>query len=117
MSTSSETGYGTIAVRVQPEQVRIDLLDGSLQRVASSFGELRQRVKAGLYMLVFDAGVSSQHKSLHVSGGQEVDLGTVEVPFPCAAPIPGTLGFHPEHAQAARALSHAPTSRPGQGGR
>ena len=89
--------------------VRISLLDHRFMPIKEppAIGDFKANVKPGLYLLRCETGWFSQETPIKVGaeGYKELKL---RVPFPSAAPVPGTTGFHLEQAEAARRLSLPP---------
>ena len=109
MSNSSEVSGGRIHVR-SAGPVRITLLDGRLQLVGvPAVGEfLKEDAPPGLYLLQYDTGWVSQEVPFRLEKGKNYEDLNVSVPFPSAAPIPGTSGYRPLQAKAAREMSENP---------
>jgi hypothetical protein len=110
-----------IHIRSVGGPVRITVLDHRLRPVdAPMIGEfLKEDAAPGLYLMQYDAGLTSREASIKLEAGEEYKDLQVCVPFPSAAPIPGASGYREAQARAASHLSRSPdpTVALGGGGR
>jgi len=111
---------GRVHVKSVGGPLRIALLDHRFRPVGlPAVGEFDRQAPPGLYLLQYDTGWVSRQVPIDLEpGGKFTDL-EVRVPFPSAAPLPGTSGFRAAQAAAAAQLSHSPdaTTSLGAGGR
>jgi hypothetical protein len=108
-----EEKLAPVHVRSVGGPVRISLLDHRFLPVKEppAVGDFTANVKPGLYLLRCETGWFSQETPIKVGaeGFKELEL---RVPFPSAAPVPGTTGYRSDQAEAARRLSLPPWPDP-----
>lgn len=115
MSSSSAQDHGEVEVRSKFGPIRIELLDDRLNRYALGFGELRERVPAGLYTLQYSAGTAHDEEILRVVPGRTVTR-EVDLPFPAVAPISVSTTTHEYHTGPAQQFSQQLQQNYGAGG-
>ncbi len=117
MSSSKRSIRQQVHLRSESGPIEIKLLDKELQLVASGFGELKQSVDPGLYLLRFESGADEQERFITVAPGEDYEDLAVSLPIRSAAPLAGTGGFDEAQSRAVAACSLQPNSVIGEGGR
>ena len=97
--------------------IEMELLDGTLYRIAHSVGKIEQKVAPGLYLLRCTAGPKTQEQYLTLAPNTTKKTITVDLPFPSVTPITGTSTYNNRQSDAAAELSLNPYRKFGSGGR
>ena len=116
MSPSKST-KSSIHLRSISGPVEMRLLNHQYQTVALGYGEIQQEVPPGLYRLEVNAGATQTREHISIEPGERIENLNVSVPFPSAAPIPGTSTGNEQHGRQAAKLSRHPNKAYGKGGR
>lgn len=114
---SSSRAKSLIHVRSVTGPVELRILDADLSEMARGFGEVRKRLRPGLYVLEIHAGPVHKQEIISLGSGEVFEKLDLRTPFPSAAPIEGTSTTHEYHMLAAVDVSRNPSEDYGDGGR
>lgn len=116
-SSSSPSRSALIHVRSPSVPVVFELYDTNRNLIDSGTGELRRRVRPGLYVVEMTAGSNRKSQFVSVRGSETYEDLEIDLAFPTPTPMEGTSGERKAHGNAARKLSHDPRVSLGEGGR
>jgi hypothetical protein len=113
----SKSKKSSIHLRSVSGPVELRLLNHQFQTVALGYGEIQQDLPPGLYRLEVNAGATQTRQHISIEPGEHFKNLEFSVPFPSAAPIPGTSTSDELHGYQAATLSRQPNQSYGKGGR
>ncbi len=117
MSSSKKSESQFVHLKSISGPIEIRLLNKNLRTVDIGYGELKQKVEPGIYLIKLDSGTDTEDRFITIEpdkGYQDLEL---SIPIRSAAPLSGIIPIDNPQMAALSRLSLEPTISYGSGGR